>query len=183
MQGTVWAGLCCTVMFDKLGKLVYSRPELMHKYKGIVPIPPLEMVDDILAITKCSSQSVKVNAVINSFMETKKLKLNKKKCHNVHIEKKTKQNKPKQRCPKLKVHGDEMENSVKVKYLGDQLDETGNAKATIDERKAKGFGIISDISAITDEIPLGPWRIKAALLLRQAMLINGTMFNSECWQG
>ena len=85
MQGTVWAGLCCTVMFDKLGKLVYSRPELMYKYKGIVAIPPMEMVDDILSVTKCSNQSVKVNAVVNTFMETKKLKLNKKKCHRIHV--------------------------------------------------------------------------------------------------
>ena len=85
MQGTVWAGLCCTVMFDKLGKLVYSRPELMYKYKGIVAIPPMEMVDDILSVTKCLNQSVKVNAVVNTFMETKKLKLNKKKCHRIHV--------------------------------------------------------------------------------------------------
>ena len=43
------------------------------------------------------------------------------------------------------------------------------------KEKAKGFGIISEISAITDDIPLCPWRIKSALL-------NGTMFNSECWK-
>ena len=29
---------------------------------------------------------------------------------------------------------------------------------------------------------LDPWRLQSALLLRQAMLINGTMFNSEYWQ-
>ena len=76
-----------------------------------------------------------------------------------------------------------MDNEEKVKYLGDQLDTTGKAKTTIEDRKAKGYGIISDITAITDDIPLGQWRIPAALLLRKAMLVNGTMFNSECWQG
>ena len=180
MQGTVWAGLCCTVMFDKLGKLVYSRPELMYKYKGTVSVPPMEMVDDILAVTKCSKQSIEVNAIVNTFMETKKLKLNKKKCHKIHIQVRNK--KLTKRCPNLKVHGEAMNEAVKVKYLGDQVAEKGSTKATIEERKAKGFGIISEISAITDDIPLGPWRIKSALLLRQAMLINGTMFNSECWQ-
>ena len=72
MQGSVWGGLCCTVLMDKLGQLMYSHPELLHMYKDKVPIPPLEMVDDILAISKCSSKSVIVNSMINSFIETKK---------------------------------------------------------------------------------------------------------------
>jgi hypothetical protein len=109
-------------------------------------------------------------------MECKKLTLNNKKCHNTHIGKYRK-------CPNIKVHNENMKQSEKVKYLGDQLDKSGKAKTTIEERKAKGFGIIADISAITDDIPLGPWRIQSALMLRQAMLVNGTMFNSECWQG
>ena len=45
------------------------------------------------------------------------------------------------------------------------------------------YGIIAEISAITDDIPLGPWRIQSALLLRQAMLINGILYNSEAWHG
>ena len=43
-----------------------------------------------------------------------------------------------------------MNEAVKVKYLGDQVAQKGSTKATIEERKAKGFGIIADISAITD---------------------------------
>ena len=31
MQGTVWANLCCTVLMDKLGKIMYKQPELMYK--------------------------------------------------------------------------------------------------------------------------------------------------------
>ena len=176
MQGSVWGGLCCTVLMDKLAKFVYSRPELMIKYKGLVPVPPLEMVDDILTISKCSSQSVQMNSVVNSFMETKNLTLNTKKCHNVHMGKS-------KQCPKLRIHDEYMQNQEQVKYLGDELVATGTARATIDKRTAKGFGITSDITAITDDIPLGQWRIQAGLLLRQAMLVNGTLFNSECWQG
>ena len=176
MQGTVWGGLCCTVLMDKLGKIFYDKPELMHKYKGLVPVPPLEMVDDVMCITNCSPQSVQANAVVNSFMECKKMILNRKKCHKLHIG-------IDRKCANLKVHDETMTNSDKVKYLGDQIDVTGKAKTTIEERKAKGYGIISEITAITDDIPLGQWRIQAALMLRQAMLVNGTMFNSECWQG
>ena len=39
------------------------------------------------------------------------------------------------------------------------------------------------ILAITNEVPLAHWRIKAGLKLREALLINSILFNSEAWQG
>ena len=90
MQGSVWGSLCCVVLMDKLGKLLYNKPELLYYYKGVVACPPLQMVDDILAVQKCSPQSVQVNTVVNTFMELEKLTLSKTKCHNLHIGKKQK---------------------------------------------------------------------------------------------
>ena len=72
MQGTVWGSLLCTATMDKLGQLVYKNPELTYKYKGVVETPSLGMVDDILCIQKCSTQTVKMNSVVNSFIEGKK---------------------------------------------------------------------------------------------------------------
>ena len=34
-----------------------------------------------------------------------------------------------------------------------------------------------------NEIPLVQWRTEAGLTLRQAMLVNGTLFNAESWHG
>ena len=82
MQGSVWASLCCVVLMDKLGKLVYSNPALLYYYKGVVGIPPLQMIDDILALQKCSQQ---VNITINTFMDLEKLSLSEKKSHNIHM--------------------------------------------------------------------------------------------------
>ena len=54
MQGSIWGGLCCVVMMEKLGKLIYNeKPELLYYYKGLVGTPPLQMVDDILGIQEC----------------------------------------------------------------------------------------------------------------------------------
>ena len=179
MQGTVWANLCCTVLMEKLGKLMYEKPELMYKYKGIVSVPCLQMVDDILIPAKCSStQSVQANSVVNSFMDIKKLTLSKKKCHNVHIG-----NENFGSCSKLKVQDSPMFNEKTVKYLGDHVNNTGKINATIEERKSKAFGISTEILSIANNVPLGSWRVKSGLLLRQAMLVNGTLYNSECWQG
>ena len=75
----------------------------------------------------------------------------------------------------LKVHDTIMKDSNKEKYLRDQLNSKGKLKDTIDDRVAKGYGIVSDILAILDEIPLGQYRLEMGLKLRQAMLLNGVV--------
>ena len=51
----------------------------------------------------------------------------------------------------------------------------------MEERKAKGYWIVSEIIAILEEIPLGRYKLDIGLKLRQAMLLNGILFNSEAW--
>ena len=51
----------------------------------------------------------------------------------------------------------------------------------IKERADKGYGIVNEILSILSEIPLGPYRISVGLKLREAMLLNGILFNSEIW--
>ena len=83
MQGTVWGSLMCTSTMDNLGKLAYSRPDILYKYKGI-DIPPLGMVDDIITVSSVEN-TAKVNELVNTFVESKKLRLAKDKCHRIHI--------------------------------------------------------------------------------------------------
>ena len=52
-------------------------------------------------------------------------------------------------------------------------------KANIEKRKARGYGIKNNILAIVNKIPLSFRKIQAGLLLRQAMLVNGILFNSK----
>ena len=178
MQGSVWGSLCCVILMDKLGKLLYrDKPELLYYYKGLVGTPPLQMVDDILGIQKCNNKSLQLNTAINTFVNLEKLKLSKKKCNNIHVGAKNMQ------CPPLTINGSEMHNSEQEKYLGDILDKKGTCRPNIENRKLKGYSISSSILAIVNEIPLGHWKIKAGLSLRQAMLLNGILFNSEAWQG
>ena len=85
MQGTVFGSLICTAVMDKLAKLFYSDENLLYKYKNIVNVPVLGMVDDVLNVAKCSSSAVASNATVNSFMELNKLKLAAKKCGQIHV--------------------------------------------------------------------------------------------------
>ena len=166
MQGTVWGSLYCTTTMDKLAMLMYKDEELMYKYKGLVETPCLGMVDNLLIVQKCSIESVKVNAVANAFVEMKKLRFNKDKCHRIHISKKSKIS---QSCPELKIHEDIMKSSSKEKYLGDIIDKNGSSKATLESRKAKGYTAVSEILAILKDIPLGSHKMEIGLHLRQAM--------------
>ena len=59
LQGSIWGSLCCVVLMDKLEKIVYRKPEILYHYKGLVGIPPLKMVDDILGIKKFDNESLK----------------------------------------------------------------------------------------------------------------------------
>ena len=68
---------------------------------------------------------------------------------------------------------------IQSKYLGDIIDISGSIQATVDHRKTKGDEILS----IINEIPLGKHRVEVALWLREAMLVNGILFNSEAWHG
>ena len=175
MQGTVMAGLFCTATTDKLAKIVYENKKLLYLYKGKVQVPPLMMVDDIITISECSSTSIAMNATVNKFAESKKLKLKPSKCCVIHVGKKS------QCCPDLKVHGEKMHEAESTKYLGDILHQSGKAKYNIKERQIKAYAITAEIRAILEEVPLGKYRTEIGLQLRQAMFVNGVLFNLEVW--
>ena len=60
------------------------------------------MIDDTFAATRCGIQSVQMNALINTFIESKKLYFNTLKCYLIHVG-------PRQdESAALKVHDQEM---------------------------------------------------------------------------
>ena len=175
MQGRVWGGLMCTTTMDKLCKLVYNDETLIYKYKGKVDVPPLEMVDDIITISKGGSTGVALNQTVNTFLELKKLKLSEGKCSQIHI------GKQKEKCTNHKVHENIMKKSKKEKYLGDIVSEKGNSKETIEDRKSRGNAVLAQMTALLQDIPLGNRRVEAGLALRHSWFLNGCLFNSEVW--
>ena len=74
LQGTVFGNLKCTTTKDKVGRNAYQSKNAIFTYKDTVEIPPLGMLDDELIISKCGNDSVMSNSVINSFIESKKLR-------------------------------------------------------------------------------------------------------------
>ena len=144
---------------------------MLYKYRGVVSVPPLEMVDDIIDIKKCGKDSVISNAVINLFIEHKKLTMGKSKCHKIHCGPKS------EFCQDLKVHHTIMHNSNEETYLGDQITANEKHANTISKRRARGYGIISDILLVLEKIYNSERRIRVGLEVRQAWFVNSMLLN------
>ena len=64
-------------MMDTLNKTVISDKSLQYFYKKDqnIPIGIRGMVDNTLGISKCGSQAIKLNSVINSLIQSQRLTL------------------------------------------------------------------------------------------------------------
>ena len=87
MQGSVWSSLKCVVSMDKVNKVMLSDESLAYRYRGDPHsmLGVLGMVDDTLAIGHCGIQSIKKNAVMNSFIEQQRLTLSQSKSVVLHV--------------------------------------------------------------------------------------------------
>ena len=159
MQGTVITSIKCSIQIDTLGKECLATGEGLYKYKECLPVPPLGMVDDVLGIAKCGTDSIKLNAIIESKMATKKLEMGHSKCFQIHVG-----NKSNELCPKLSVHNEEMKKTNSEKYLGDILTNGGNIDKNIEARYDKGIGSVNSIFSLLQEISFGVYYFEMALL-------------------
>ena len=119
MQGTVAGPIKACVQVDTLGRDCYLYNEGLYLYKNCVKIPPLGMVDDIASISLCGIDSIKMNAIINSKIDSKKLEFGPSKCYNIHVGKKV------ENCCDLKVQGKVMKRKESEVYLGDIICSSG----------------------------------------------------------
>ena len=182
-QGGTWGPLLCSNTIDTLGKKLLNRSEIPYLYKNTVKVLPLAMVDDVTAISRCGLQSLGLNAYLNTQIELKKLmfhvpdKNGKSKCHKMHIGAHSRA------CPVLKVHGTIMETVTEDEYLGDVISSDGKNKKNVEKRISKGIGIITQIMNLLSSVSFGQHYIEIALLLREAMFLNGILNNVEVWYG
>ena len=81
MQGEVTSSGQCSNMVDTFGKECLNEDKLLYIYKDEVGVPPLAMIDDVLAISRCGVEAVEMNAYINQKTNMKKLQFGLEKCH------------------------------------------------------------------------------------------------------
>lgn len=182
MQGSQYGPIKCSAQIDQIGSESMQKNQNLYNYKQGpkgpgVSLPCLSMIDDILAFALCGNPSTKINNYINSKIQMKKLWFNDKKCKKIHIGKESIV------CPELKVHGCLMEESKTEKYLGDLLSCDCTNSKNIHSKKGKAMGIVVQIMRILKEVSLGEHYFKIALLLREALFVNGILTNLEVSYG
>ena len=177
MQGSVLSPIKASASIDTIGKECLQKNENIYKYKNLVNIPPLAMVDDIVGIAHCGQKSVKLNTFINSKIEMKKLWLGENKCHQIHVGNKD------LICPDLMVHDKIMKKVACDKYLGSVVYDDCLNKRNIEAKTSKGMGMINQIMILLEELCLGHYYFETAVLLRESMFVNGILFNIEASYG
>ena len=98
LQGEVFGPLQCSVTVDTFGKECMEEDKHLYKYRGVVGVPPLAMVDDVACPAICGLDSVEVTEFINSKTNSKKLQFGVEKCHQLHVGNKE------HICPDLKIN-------------------------------------------------------------------------------
>ena len=68
-----------------MGKECLEEKKHLYLFKGIVPIGPLGMVDDLLTISECGYKTNLMNQYINFKTGTKRLQFGTSKCIKMHI--------------------------------------------------------------------------------------------------
>ena len=177
MQGTVLAPIKCSVMMDSIGRYCYTFNKGIFIYKTSVFIPPIWMIDDCLTFSSCSNNVIIINEIINSRVKMKKLKFNTDKCFKMHVGRR----KTEDKCPKIRVHDEEVKSSSEIKYLGDWVSPLLNNKRNIDERVNKSIGTTSQILSLLRQVSLGFHFVEIGLIFRESMLVSKLIFNAEVW--
>ena len=198
MQGEVMSPLECSVSVDTFGKECQIEEKYLFYYRNHIGIPSLSMIDDLVNISECGLEAVKLNAFINAKANSKKFQFGKDKCHRLHFGPK---NRP---CPDLfvdtwkleeseeydtgrKTFVDVIDNEHKIepsdeeKYLGDILTTDGKNVRNIAARRSRGIGNVDKIFTYINDVFLGPYYFEAALLYRSSLLLNSILINSESW--
>ena len=86
-QGDPWGSIQCSVQIDTFGKDSLAPDLEPFKYKELVEIPALGMVDDVLTITESGYKTARMNGFFTVKVAIKKLQLGPQKCFVLHTKK------------------------------------------------------------------------------------------------
>ena len=185
-QGEVASSLKCTVTVDSIAeKHEDNLSDHLYKYKDVVPVPPLGMVDDQVGVANCGLDSALSTCHLNTQTNIKKLQFGQNKCHKLHIGKtnslcthdfidtwKLQRNEEVvSSILDLKdVEGQEHEIEIFSSdcYLGDVIQSNGKNDLNIKEREGRGSGAVKQILNMLNDLCLGEYHFEVANILRSS---------------
>ena len=97
------------------------------------------------------------------------------KCFMMHV------GKEEDKCIKIKVHDENIIQVKEIFYLGEILSSDGRNTKNLRERVPNGMRIVNEIRYILKTLSLGPHFFNLAVMLINAILVNGMIYNIESW--
>ena len=158
------------------------------------------MMDDLLCVSECGTQSSMINGFVNCKTSSKKLIFGLDKCKKLHVGKKTVDFKCQDlfldKWTEVEIKGEEseqteykdlydgddiIEEKEEDRYLGDIISVDGRNIKNIRARVNKGKGTVHRIMAMLNGIPFGKHYFQVGIILRNSLLVSSMLFNTEAW--
>ena len=198
LQGEKLGPIKCGNSVDKIGKYCLENKTYLHLYRNKVPVPPLSLLDDIIAIAKCGYKSVEMASYLNTQTNIRKLRFGVKKCFKLHV------GKDHIKCPELTIDNWKLEKKEEIisniwelediedkealinevdstRYLGEVVCSSGSQDKNIQARVQRGMSAANTIIQILQETCFGKYDCEVFLVLRDSLLLSTLITNSETW--
>ena len=199
LQGDTWGSLLASVQVDSIGKEV-EKTGLGYRYKDVLPVSLLGLVDDLIGVTDVGFKAQQMNAVLNIRTAEKRLQFGPSKCKSMLVCKKKENvlNSP------LTVDTWEVghvDNSVtgdsdlvetfkglvnigkteNHKYLGFTISSRGDNMVNISVMKNKSIWIIRKIFTRLESLNLKKYYFECALIFLNVMLRSSILYACETY--
>ena len=199
LQGDTFGSLLASVQVDQICQEV-DKAGLGYKYKDVLPVSMLGLVDDLIGITNAGHQAQQMNALINLKSAEKRLQFGVSKCKSMLIGKKL------ERVPNSKLSVDkwnmryeenmnnketelieqyegrtQLEQTEKQKYLGFLLSSKGDNMINIQNLKNKSIGIIRKLFNKLESLRLRKYYFECGIIFLNAILRPSILYASETY--
>ena len=187
---------CQATSFVILGTkllLEVGEPGLLYKYKGIVPIPSLGLMDDNLTVSEAGHKAEQLNVFMNEHSAEKNLQFNPKKCKFLSIGRnKEKMLKHTLEVDTWNISYDDSDILVEtegikknmievseIKYLGFVIAENASYVPNILDKKKKSNGTIRSITTMIKG--LETYTIQNGLVYLNSLLRSSILYAAETY--
>ena len=199
LQGDTFGSLMASVQVEKIG-IESMKAGNFYKYKNVLPVGFLGMVDDVVGITEAGHKASELNAFINIRTAEKTLQFGPSKCKFMVVGKCAKFTKQEN----LQVDhwisnyitntmtGEhelvesyagkiDIERAEEYKYLGYVISSTGNNMVNIKHIKNKSLGVIRKIITKLSSLNLKRYYFECGIILMNAILRGTILYASDMY--
>ena len=200
LQGDTFGSILASVQVDSIGKEV-EETGYGYKYKDVLPVSLLGLVDDLIGITDAGYKAQQMNAVLNVKTAEKRLQYGESKCKSMLVSKNANHcvlNSPLMVDKWSVTHVDNpntgeidlvetyeglvpIEETTKKKYLGFIISSKGNNMENINQMKNKSIWIIRKIFKRLDGLNLKKYYFESAMIFLNVMLRSSILYACETY--